>query len=207
MNTLANESARISAIKFNGYKIELDTNVKGRPVARSYRLLTAGKNKGQYKLIEGYYFNDEQRREEWVKGKIADFKSRVNDKEQQANAKKEIRENMQHGFEVGQVYYSSWGYDQTNVDFYEVLEVKGKSVLIQEIGATMQHTEGYSSMAAMVIPDTENKVSDPVWRQIQFYLDNTNKPNFYIKMPKYSGRYSLYLYTKSDKGVYCSWYA
>jgi hypothetical protein len=31
-----------------------------------------------------------------------------------------------HGLKVGQVLVSSWGYDQTNVDFYEIAELVGK---------------------------------------------------------------------------------
>lgn len=37
---------------------------------------------------------------------------------------------------VGDILYTSWGYDQTNVDFYRVTRVKGKTVYVREIGAT-----------------------------------------------------------------------
>lgn len=36
-------------------------------------------------------------------------------------------------FKVDDILVSSWGYEQTNIDFYQVLEVKGKSVLIREV--------------------------------------------------------------------------
>jgi hypothetical protein len=39
-----------------------------------------------------------------------------------------------HDLEVGDILYSSWGYDQTNVNFYKVMDVRGKStVIIQEV--------------------------------------------------------------------------
>lgn len=40
------------------------------------------------------------------------------------------------GVEVGSVFYSSWGYDQTNVDFYAVIGItpSGKSVRLVPIG-------------------------------------------------------------------------
>ncbi len=45
---------------------------------------------------------------------------------------------------VGDLLSYSWGYDQTNVDFYEVLEVKGKRVVtIQEIGQQSDGGEGF----------------------------------------------------------------
>lgn len=34
---------------------------------------------------------------------------------------------------VGDVVYNSWGYDQTNVDFYQVVEVKAKSIVLREV--------------------------------------------------------------------------
>jgi hypothetical protein len=40
-----------------------------------------------------------------------------------------------HGLVVGSILSSSWGYDQTNVDFYEVVAVTGKQVIIREIAA------------------------------------------------------------------------
>jgi hypothetical protein len=45
---------------------------------------------------------------------------------------KERRE-YQHPYKEGDIFYTSWGYDQTNVDFYQVTEVKGKMLLLREI--------------------------------------------------------------------------
>lgn len=35
---------------------------------------------------------------------------------------------------VGDIFYRSWGYDQTNINFYEVTAVKGKSAILREVG-------------------------------------------------------------------------
>jgi hypothetical protein len=35
---------------------------------------------------------------------------------------------------VGDIFVCSWGYDQTNIDYYKVMEVKNKSVVIAGIG-------------------------------------------------------------------------
>lgn len=41
--------------------------------------------------------------------------------------------------EIGDFFYSSWGYDQTNVDFFEVVSVSasGKTIKIQECRSTI----------------------------------------------------------------------
>jgi hypothetical protein len=40
----------------------------------------------------------------------------------------------------GLILYSSWGYDQTNIDFYIVVSVKGQFATVQEIVAPEKHT-------------------------------------------------------------------
>jgi len=43
------------------------------------------------------------------------------------------RKNWDHGFSVGDTLVSSWGHDQTNVDFYQVTKVVGKQIEIRSI--------------------------------------------------------------------------
>lgn len=45
--------------------------------------------------------------------------------------------------QVGDVLVCSWGYDQTNVDFYKVLRVMAKSVAIVRIAAKVTESTGY----------------------------------------------------------------
>jgi len=59
--------------------------------------------------------------------------------------RQEEKKNFVHGLEVGSVLYSSWGYDQTNVNFYEVTDVKGKQVILRPIGKKTVKDDGYSA--------------------------------------------------------------
>jgi hypothetical protein len=46
-----------------------------------------------------------------------------------------------HDIKAGDIFYSSWGYDQTNVDYYIVTRVVGRcSVELQEIGTAKVET-------------------------------------------------------------------
>jgi hypothetical protein len=38
-----------------------------------------------------------------------------------------------HTFQVGAILYSSWGYDQTNIDFYQVTAVGNSTIKIRPI--------------------------------------------------------------------------
>lgn len=44
------------------------------------------------------------------------------------------------GIEVGSIFSSSWGYDQTNVDFYEVVALTPKGVRVKGIRKTLSET-------------------------------------------------------------------
>lgn len=41
---------------------------------------------------------------------------------------------FQHDFKPGDIFRSSWGYEQTNIDYYELIEVRGKHLIVSAIG-------------------------------------------------------------------------
>lgn len=45
-------------------------------------------------------------------------------------------------WKIGQILECSWGYDQTNIDYYEVIAVRGKLVDIQAISTTIIDARG-----------------------------------------------------------------
>lgn len=51
---------------------------------------------------------------------------------------------------VGDIFYHSWGYDQTNIDFYEVVKRMKSSVVIRMIQQEQVSQEGF--MSAYVMP-------------------------------------------------------
>lgn len=192
----------IKAIKFDGYRIELSENIKGKPVARLSQFMTMGKNKGTYKLIQGYYFQSEERRLEWIKEKMTNIKANIQGKEDIKKKRQEARDNYVNTFQVGEVYYDSWGYEQTNIDFYLITEVKERSVMVQRIGSTMCEGGRESGMSSNVKPNIGHKIGDPELKIIQIRVWD-NKTVSFIK--SHHGWISKY--TDGDKGVYSSWYA
>ncbi|MBO0596960.1 hypothetical protein I2485_07020 [Nesterenkonia sp. E16_7] len=53
-----------------------------------------------------------------------------------------------HGLPVGTVLVSSWGYDQTNIDFYEVTKATPKTVLIRPISTVKEDGEAWGHYTA-----------------------------------------------------------
>lgn len=69
---------------------------------------------------------------------------------------------------VGDIFVSSWGYDQTNVDFYKVLNVKNKTAVLVEIGQTRNYT---GHMQGICIPDPTVMGKKTLTKRIQSYRD------------------------------------
>ncbi|MCR6574331.1 hypothetical protein [Campylobacter insulaenigrae] len=52
------------------------------------------------------------------------------------NKKHEKNEN---GYKVGDLFYSSWGYEQTNIDFYQVIATSKKTIWMAKIEANVYY--------------------------------------------------------------------
>ena len=59
---------------------------------------------------------------------------------------------------VGSILYSSWGYDQTNIDYYKVTKISptGKTCKIVRIGSQRLEETGF--MSERVAPDPDNEI-------------------------------------------------
>lgn len=66
----------------------------------------------------------------------------------------------------GAILYSLWGYDQTNVDFYIILERVNNTVTLQQIGGIRKYS---SDMSGTVTPDIDKKIGEPFKKRINKY--------------------------------------
>lgn len=53
------------------------------------------------------------------------------------------------GINVGDIFYHSWGYEQTNIDFYEVIRIVGKRVVFRKL---LQETTETGFMCGPTVP-------------------------------------------------------
>jgi hypothetical protein len=58
--------------------------------------------------------------------------------------------------EIGHILVSSWGYDQTNIDYYKVIRKTAAMVELRAIG--QKYVESASSMSEYVMPDPDNEL-------------------------------------------------
>lgn len=68
---------------------------------------------------------------------------------------------------VGDILVSSWGYDQTNIDFYQVVKVSGTRVTIRKIGKNFLPSVNPNSTADAVRPIKGAFVGEPMVKRVQ----------------------------------------
>lgn len=110
------------------------------------------------------------------------------------------RRGFKHGYKIGDVLHYSWGYEQTNCEFYEVIATTESTVTIREIaqeaepGSMLSHGMAENRVA---VPGTFLEKSEPVIKRVQY---SESGPG-YVSMPH--GCASLW----DGRAKYCSWYA
>lgn len=91
------------------------------------------------KITNNYRYKSIEDREK----RILDFKKSADSWLKLKEDRKEKKKNNRITAEVGDLFYTSWGYDQTNIDFYQVIEKVGKAtVIIRKISAAVLENEG-----------------------------------------------------------------
>ena len=73
---------------------------------------------------------------------------------------------------VGDILYSSWGYDQTNIEFFKVVKVSEFSVWIQEIGKKVVEVTGWAHQNVVPVDSPEYQVRN--WNKEKDDWDNVN---------------------------------
>jgi hypothetical protein len=113
-----------------------------------------GKAKNPYK---NFRFPSIAKREEYIKkmaetitaNRLASIEYKIKQKAEGKEATKKFLESLV----PGKLLYDTWGYDQTNVEFYEVIRRVGSKVTIRELGH-VQVGEPTSWASNKVVPAT-----------------------------------------------------
>jgi hypothetical protein len=104
-------------------------------------------------------------------------------------------------FKVGDIVYSEWGFGQTNIDFYQIQEIKGKRILLAKIKSKIV-SQDYLAGSKNLIPDVNNFMQNvkPFWSLVTV-KEFLGRPSYrfsgfekYENVSKYSGgnKYSSY---------------
>lgn len=112
-------------------------------------------------------------------------------------AKYKAERNAPHDVKVGDIFRCSWGYDQTNVDFYQCTKVIGAFVEIREIG---QMSEETMSMQGECVPCVDSFKGDPMRKKVVTYGEEPA-----VRIYSFASAYRMKPLAKiGDKAVYAS---
>ncbi len=171
----------------------LDLNIKKDTNSKNYPTLTIWKGKALKPYHYYYYRTLEDRESRLSKIKEQRKKDLADKAKYNVRAKEAIKKHEPDVY-VGQIWKSSWGYDQTNIDYYEVVKVNGRAVWFQEIGHTLC---GYECQENLIKPDRTCKKGEPFKKILQVhYNDRTGETyetislNSYSSMHKWDGKIS-----------------
>jgi hypothetical protein len=113
-----------------------------------------------------YEFKSSERMKEFLAQWINKYFKRQKYNEELKAKKKAAIEEKAKSIKVGDIYYTSWGYDQTNIDFYKVLDVRGKKATLVKVGKN--RVEGEKSYD-FVVPAPDPEGSEPFNKMVGEY--------------------------------------
>lgn len=121
-----------------------------------------------------YRFKNAEQRQAEVARTFKDVGDRA---ERKAKIKADrIAASANHGVKVGDIFRSSWGYDQTNIDYYQVIAVSGKTATVCAIGS-LSEADGY--LQGNCVPAPNSFIGKPFKKLIQKYSE-TSEAHFKI---------------------------
>lgn len=134
-----------------------------------------------------------------------------------ATPKAKAEKANKYGIKIGDWFYMSWGYDQTNADFFQVVALVGaSSVRIRQAQPEIISEEGVSGMSAYRTYNLTSEIMPPcstvfindneggdLKRVKSYAADGKSNPQIY--MTSYADAH--YLGSDRVKKCYESWYA
>jgi len=148
----------------------------------------SGRAKKNYNFY--YKFPNLNKRNEYIENFLKSQEEVIKRKEIEKQKKMEINN---ENIEIGTIYYTSWGYEQTNGEFYQVVDKKGKkTLLLKEIKSKEVEKEAGRDYSYFN-PVKDEFVSDEIF---EIRIDS-------LKIGK---NYKKNLHKYQNKAVYRSWY-
>ena len=157
-----------------------------------------------------YKFRSVEQREQWLASYVSNYETNQTARAEYRASKKAAASQNAQSVEVGTIFCHSWGYDQTNIDYYQVVKKSGQMVEVRPIAsAEVEGSQGF--MCATVTPvadafvtktyklqDAHGNYKKTLRKRLQF----TERGDPYL-----SFEYGWCGVAKPGESRYSSWYA
>lgn len=137
------------------------------------------KNKNAKKARYNYSFKTKEALKKSVKYYMDEELKRAEADKKYKDEKKQKAEIFKNELEVGSILYTCWGYEQTNVEFFQVVSLKGAKVSLREL---RKHSEAKGFMSEEVAPQPNVFLNDEILerRIMSGYIKIDNCTNAYL---------------------------
>lgn len=196
------ESQTIETINFDKYTFtiynrENITQYINKPIAVFYSKATPKAKYMPYKKIAHIVFATIEAAKEYVEKQKAYLKKVIADRQERKEKQRAANAAVlaSDHFQIGSIVHCSWGYDQTQCDYYQVIKMTKKTITVKAICNTIvKGSEGMDCCDMM--PDIDNFAENAETLTLRVYAGgNLSSINGYQYPKKWDG-----------KAKYCSWY-
>lgn len=143
-----------------GLKVLIGENVRGEPSVMIWK----PKAKKPYC---SYFFETKDQRDNFICKQAENIANHIERKEKAKKERQGTQEQVD-SVKVGDIFNDTWGYDQTNQDFYQVIEKKGRHVIVREIGTKDVGNNQGHCMSATCVPVPNAFKGEPTKKLLQF---------------------------------------
>jgi hypothetical protein len=157
----------------------------------------------KHKVLSNYVYKTLEEATERAQEKFDNIKANIDARERKKLEKKNLNASIKASdfYKIGDIVYNSWGYEQTNVEFYQVVKITPKTITVKEIAQEIadESMEGHGmSCDVLGVKDiflengNEYRLNVKAWNKDSHYLTGVAR---YCSFSKWHGR-----------PVYKSWY-
>ncbi len=174
------DASNEKVLDFNIHRVIEDGK---KPVVQIWR----GKSK---KPTYHYAFSNVEKMENWIQEKIKERRERLEQEAADKEIGKKLISEYKLNIKVGDIFYTSWGYGQTNIDFYKVLEVRGRAITFVQIGYDRRDAIENCFEQYKVTPDPNNEIGKPFKKIVQVTYSRYSKTvGHHITLTSYANMY------------------
>jgi hypothetical protein len=171
--------------RLSAYRPELKYQViysKKTPKARIFKTRT----------IQTYAFESIEKCEEYIEKAYRNIYVNMQSDLERIKQKKAANAEVKASdyYEIGDIVYNSWGYEQTNIDYYQVVKITPKGIEVAEIKSEIVEGSIYShGMAYDLTALKDQFIEDGETYKLRVYAaGRLSKPESYYHFSKWDGK-------------------
>jgi len=109
-----------------------------------------------------YHFHSVDRMFEKINETIANVTANMKAEQEKKEATKALQADLKASdfYTIGDIIVNTWGWEQSNVDFYQVVDVMNKKIRVKEIGSEMVPGSAHCSMSCDVTACKDHFIAD-----------------------------------------------